>query len=128
MKNQKVVLVDDNEEMFELYEHHFAQDALDWKVFRNGYDALDYLRESDDVDAVVLDLAMPTLDGLTVSQQIRFNENLHPERKPVKIAYFTAFDKTKAIEKVIEKENVEKYFIKPMPVSELIDKVKEWLN
>jgi CheY-like chemotaxis protein len=128
MKSHKVVLVDDNEEMTELYEHYFQQDALDWKVFRNGFDALDYLRERDDVDAVVLDLAMPTLDGLTVSQQIRINENTHPERKPVKIAYFTAYDKTRAIENIIEKERIEKYFVKPMPVDELISKVKEWLN
>jgi CheY-like chemotaxis protein len=128
MKSQKVILVDDNEEMTELYEHYFRSHALDWKVFKNGFEALDYLRDADDVAAVVLDLAMPTLDGLTVSQEIRRNENLRPERKPVKIAYFTAYDKTRAIEKVIERENIEKYFVKPMPVDELISKVKEWLN
>jgi two-component system, sensor histidine kinase and response regulator len=123
-----VLFIDDNEDMLDLYRECFKQGNLDWQVFQNGYDALDFLEKNAGVKAVVLDLMMPTVDGLAVSQEIRRNENLHPDREPVKIAYFTAYDKTKAIERVIEKENVEKYFVKPMAVEELISEVKSWIQ
>ncbi len=123
-----VIFVDDNEEMLNLYEACFRLEHLDWKAFQNGFEALDYLEKNEGVQAIILDLMMPTLDGLEISQQIRKNENLHPDRIPVKIAYFTAYDKTKAVERVIERENVEHYFVKPMAVDELISEVKSWLR
>lgn len=123
-----VLFIDDNEDVLNMYRTYFNMERLDWKAFQNGFEALDYLEKNEGIKAVILDLMMPTVDGLAITQEIRRNEQLHPERQPVKIAYFTAYGKSKAVERVIEKEKVERYFVKPMAVTELIAEVKEWIK
>jgi len=123
-----VILVDDSDDTANLFRYALESDKFDWKVFTNGFEAMDYLEKVDRVAAVILDLAMPTLDGLTIAQEIRLNEKLHGDREPVKIAFFTAYDKTKPIERVIEETNVERFFRKPMLPDKLASEVHEWLK
>lgn len=46
-------------------------------IVRNGVDVLEYI-ESGNYDAVILDIMMPELDGLSVIQRVRANKNNVP--------------------------------------------------
>ncbi len=129
MENGKeILLVDDDNDMTELYEMSLTPGEYDWKIFGNGFEALDYLQRNDGVVAVILDMAMPTLDGLEIAEQIRRNEELHPYRQPVRLAFLTAFNETDAAIRIADKANVEMHWTKPMDSYELKERVAEWLK
>ena len=127
----KVLLVDDQPDTRKLTEVYFQNEPdVEFVSLASGAEALTYLSENDtDVDAVLLDLAMPTLDGLTIAEEIRRNENLHPRGKPVKLAFFTARSIDPPIERVKEQCNVERIFLKPVDnIPKFVEDVKRLAN
>jgi CheY-like chemotaxis protein len=123
-----ILLVDDNEDFKTIYEAAFRHHGIDLKVCLSGGEALKYLESCEACDAVILDLSMPIQDGLTIAEEIRFNESLHPEKKPVRLAFFTARNIDGAIRRIAERTNVERVFQKPIDPYVLISRIKEWLG
>lgn len=126
---KKVFIVDDNLDYKEINEIIFKDSPCDLTVMTSGAEILTYLTKNGGAaDAVILDLSMPTLDGLTVAQEIRRNEELHPEKTPVKLAFFTARQIDEPIMRVAKQTNVEKIFNKPVDPFGFVEEVEEWLQ
>jgi len=77
----------------------------------NGIEALDILKDRD-VDIILLDLAMPAMDGIKTSRQI---QNFHPK---VKVIVYTGYEDTKLV-KDLSKYNIMGYLYKSSPSENL---------
>lgn len=125
-----ILLVDDDEETLHIVTFMLFDIGFGVVGMTDGGKALEFLKNHQGkVDAVVLDLSLPVLDGLTVAEQIRFNEETF-RLPPVPIAFYTGHHQQEggATERVAAKCNVEKIFHKPDDTPELGEKIKEWLE
>jgi DNA-binding response OmpR family regulator len=66
----RVLIVDDDARLFELLHSYLAQNGIGAESARDGQVAL-HLLESGGFDAVLLDVMMPGMDGLSVLRKIR---------------------------------------------------------
>lgn len=126
-----IVLVDDEETSlhlttWQLYEAGFAVAG-----FTTGAAALEFLknRAPGVVKAVLLDLSLPVLDGLTIAEQIRLNEKTF-RREPVPLAFYTAYAQTPggATERVAQKCQVDHIWHKIDDTDQLPELVRQWIN
>ncbi len=69
MQPRKVLVVDDSKLMHKMYEVMLRQYALVYAS--DGRQALERLREHEDVDLVLLDVNMPNMNGLEFLAQLR---------------------------------------------------------
>jgi carbon storage regulator CsrA len=72
-KTQRALLVEDDSTQRELLAGFLRQSGLNVDTARDGSDALDYLGSHEKPDFVLLDMAMPRVDGPTVVRKIRSN-------------------------------------------------------
>lgn len=66
----KLLLVDDDEFLLDMYSLKFKEAGYNIDVATSGQDALDKLGK-DSYDVILLDVVMPTLDGFEVLTRIR---------------------------------------------------------
>lgn len=69
MQPRKVLVVDDSKLMHKMYEVMLRQYVLVYAS--DGRQALERLREHEDVDLVLLDINMPNMNGLEFLDQLR---------------------------------------------------------
>jgi type II secretory ATPase GspE/PulE/Tfp pilus assembly ATPase PilB-like protein/CheY-like chemotaxis protein len=67
----RILLVDDDQDARVLMRTLLERDGYEVEEAEDGYKAIDILKEDQEFNLVVLDLAMPGLDGRQVLQQIR---------------------------------------------------------
>jgi carbon storage regulator CsrA len=70
-RKQKALLVEDDRNQRELLAAFLRQSGLDVDTAGDGSDALEYLRCHSKPDVVLLDMALPRVDGPTVVRQLR---------------------------------------------------------
>lgn len=114
-----IVVVDDEQRMLELIEIFLYPHDITCKTFTNGKDALRYLR-ANEVDAVLLDVMMPGLNGFEVCQAIR-------QFSRVPIIMLTAKSEK---QDVIEGLNIgaDDYITKPFDEDELVARLQALLR
>lgn len=66
-----VLIVDDNEDLRDLIKATLGLSIYDIGVAANGQEALSYLQNVRVPDLIILDVAMPVMDGLQFLQKIR---------------------------------------------------------
>lgn len=131
---KRIMFVDDDLDSLEMYELAAAVPDTIIAIKRGALSALRFLNELNyDVDAVILDLSMPDMDGLTLTQQIRRNENLRSKQRPIQIYWFTGwpFDENNPDDPITLAKNeckVSRVFTKPHDATEIIYEVKRCLN
>ena len=76
-KKYTVFLVDDDKFLLEMYRKKFQQYGAEVEVAVGSEEALTKLREGAKPDILILDIIMPTMDGLELLAAIR-KENLAP--------------------------------------------------
>lgn len=124
--NRKIVICDDNEDVKRAYELAFANSDFDLTFFTSSLEALSYLY-TNKADAVLIDLAMPEMDGLTLAKEIRLNEKKSDGHR-ARLAWFTGRDIGKVENRVAAKYDVEEAFKKPTDPLSLIHEIKAWLS
>jgi CheY-like chemotaxis protein len=127
----RIMIVDDDLDELPLYE--MIGDIPDTLItIRNGgLSALRFLDNLNyDVDAVVLDLSMPDKDGLSVTREIRGQENIRSKGNPIEIFWLTgvAVEDDPTLMEAKDKYGVKEVFTKPVYPDEVVWKVKEHLN
>ena len=76
-KNKKVLIVDDDRFLLNMYSIKFKKSGFDVDTASSGADALNKLRGDSVPDIILLDLVMPVMDGCELLQNIR-KEKLVP--------------------------------------------------
>lgn len=124
----KVLIVDDQQDIRELYCYLFEESGVTVRCLDSGTDAIEWLAQSDNSARVVLlDLSMPALDGLTVAEEIRRNEEIGRFRH-VEIAFLTGRNIDGAIERVAEKCSVRKIFSKTDAPEDVVAEIIGWMQ
>lgn len=126
MAYYRIFLVDDEEEVRKAIIKKIAWEDLGFQVIgdaENGEEALEKI-ELLEPDAVITDIRMPYMDGLTLTERIR---QKYPS---MKVLIFSGFDDFEYAQQAI-KLNVTEYILKPVNVeelSEILSRVKTNLD
>jgi CheY-like chemotaxis protein len=76
-KQHKIMIIDDDELLLNLYKKKLEQEGHEVNTLTSGEKALNLLRENYNPDIILLDIIMPSPDGLEILETIR-KENLVP--------------------------------------------------
>lgn len=118
----KLLIADDNKEFCQLL-RDFVEEKADFEIvgsLHNGNQVLDYLRENETPDVLVLDLIMPHLDGIGVLEGLH-EENLIGD---MKIIALTAMGHDKIMKTVLNL-GVHYYIMKPFDLAKLLQRIKQ---
>jgi signal transduction histidine kinase len=90
LKGMKVLLAEDNELNMEIAEELLAEQGIDVTPAENGKIAVELYEQSDPgtFDAILMDVMMPVMDGLTAAKTIR--ASFRPDAKTIPILAMTA--------------------------------------
>lgn len=113
----KVLLVDDEEEFVENLSQRLEIRGLKVTAATRGEDAVS-LADNQNFDAIVLDLAMPGMDGLETLKKIRAK---HPDAE---IIMLTGHGSVKASVEAM-KLGAEDFLEKPVDLNELLKKISQ---
>jgi DNA-binding response OmpR family regulator len=113
-----VLVVDDNESLRELYEMELRDEGHEITLAEDGYKALQCMADCRP-DLILLDVAMPKMDGLQCMREIR---NKH---EAVPIILHTAFAH---FEKDPLTYSANAYVVKSGDLTELKARIRELLN
>ena len=80
VENKKILLVDDDEFLLDMYSLKFREAGFEVEIARGGEAALGILRQGATPDIVLLDIVMPSIDGFEFLR-IADKENLKKEAK-----------------------------------------------
>jgi two-component system, OmpR family, response regulator MprA len=120
MSEPAVLLVDDDARILRMLERTLAAEGYDVSVAADGGSALVHV-ERTLPDLIVLDVAMPGLDGLAVTRRLR------AKRLPVPILLLTARDALQ--ERVAGLDaGADDYLVKPFEIAELMARVRALLR
>jgi DNA-binding response OmpR family regulator len=112
----RVLLIDDDARLFELLSTYLEQNGVTVKGARDGKQGLQMLEEGG-VDAVLLDVMMPGIDGLEVCKRIRAKNNNVP------VLMLTA--KGDETDRVVGLEiGADDYIAKPFSPRELLARIR----
>ena len=116
---QKILIVDDDENIAELISLYLMKECFDTKIVSNGEDALSAF-ETYQPNLVLLDLMLPGVDGFEICREVRSQKN------------------TPIIMVSAKKDDIDKirglglgaddYMTKPFSPSELVARVKAHLS
>src|SRR5262249_42460516 len=115
----RVLIVDDDARLFELLSSYFGQNDVSALHASDGQSALALL-DSEAFDAVLLDVMMPNMDGLTVLRKVR-------ERSSIPVIMLTA--KGDETDRVVGLElGADDYLPKPFAPRELLARLRAVLR
>ena len=115
MNKQKILIVDDDENIAELISLYLMKECFDTKMVHDGEKAI-VAFETYQPNLILLDLMLPGIDGYQVCREIR-------KRSNVPIIMLSA--KGEVFDKVLGLElGADDYMIKPFDAKELVARVK----
>ena len=121
-KNIKIMLVDDDHFLLDIYSLKFKTQGLNIVTADGSSEALEKIRNGDNPDIILLDIIMPTMDGLELLKIIR-DEKLVPLAVIIMLT-----NQSDEMEKAKEL-GVDGYIIKATSIpSEVVSQVMEIYN
>ena len=94
------------------------------KALQIGHDGIEFLKKAGDIDAVLMDVMMPGMDGYETTQAIR---KLGGSFKDLPIIAVTAKAMKGDREKCLA-AGASDYITKPVNVDQLISLLRVWIN
>jgi DNA-binding response OmpR family regulator len=117
--NQKILVVDDEETIREVVRRYLEREGFIVREAADGYEALDSIRE-EPPDLIVLDLMLPGIDGLSLTQHIR-------QDRHIPIIMLTA--KGEASDRIRGLDSgADDYMAKPFSPQEVVSRVRAVLR
>ncbi len=119
MKNNKILVVDDEKNICELLRLYLEKDGYEVIMAHNGLDAVE-LQKKENPALVLLDILMPKLDGWEVCRRIR-------ARSKVPVIMLTA--KGETFDKIMGLDlGADDYIVKPFDAKEVVARVRAVLR
>jgi two-component system phosphate regulon response regulator PhoB len=122
MSKEKILVVEDDEDILELIDYNLAKEGYDVRKVMSGEEAL-AIERKEKPDLVILDLMLPGLDGLEVCRKLRGN----PEGRHVPIIMVTAKGEESDIVAGLEL-GADDYVVKPFSPKVLIARIRNVLR
>ena len=125
MENIDILITDDNKEFCQLLGEFLEVDG-DFNVVEMLYDGeqvLEYIKNNENPDVLILDLIMPHLDGIGVLEELNSQDLIDD----MKIIALTAMGHDKIMKTVIEL-GVDYYIMKPFDLDKLKERIKQLLQ
>ena len=121
MEKKKILIVDDDKFLLDMYSVKFREDDFDVEIGVGGEEALNKLRGGLNPDVVLLDIVMPGVDGFACLETIQ-KENL---RGNSVIVVLSNQGQDEEIERA-KKLGADEYIIKASAIpSEVLEQVKK---
>lgn len=120
---KKVLIVDDNKNQ-QFYLTHFLIKYFDCKTLTadNGEEGLELIQK-EHPDLILLDIAMPIMDGIKMLENLRFDE-----KKPfIPVIIMTALDEKSTLLKLLAL-GISDYISKPLSVFSMYNKFERFLQ
>ncbi|OGL42242.1 MAG: two-component system response regulator [Candidatus Schekmanbacteria bacterium RBG_13_48_7] len=117
MPGEKVLLVDDEEEFTSVLSERMESRGLNVDIADSGISALDKVHEHP-YDVIILDLAMPGMDGIETLKRIR---ELNPDLQVILLTGHATLEK--GVEAV--KLGAMDFLEKPADIQQLMQKIKD---
>ena len=117
---KRILVVEDDRDIAQLVELHLRDMGAEVTLAHDGADALT-LAQNGNFDLLILDIMLPSLDGLEICRRIRSSERYTP------ILMLTA--RSSEVDRIIGLElGADDYLTKPFSIRELIARVKALLR
>lgn len=119
----KIMIVEDQTLVGESLKLLLEVEGYVVEYFHNGYEALDYLREKNDINLILLDIVMPKISGLEVCEIIRDELLL----KSLPIIFITG---AKGVDDIVNgfKVGANDFVVKPFVNDELLARINNQFN
>lgn len=128
----RVLILDDDETTLGLLRIAFGKMPFETVLVDRGIDALvaifEAYRDDRPFDILVLDCALPRIDGFTVAKMVRLLETTDITFRRAKIGFFSAFSETVEQSTLLAEVGAEAYWRKPEDVTDLPYLVASWLK
>ena len=115
-KKQKILIVDDEEQIVTAYGDHFAREGYEIGKAYDGAEALEKVKEFTP-DIILLDILMPKLDGLSALKQLKKD----PETRDIPVIILTNLDQKEDVLKGVQEGGI-LYFVKARTSLEVLSK------
>lgn len=123
MEKKKVLIVEDDNFVAEVYSTKLLEMGHDVRIARNGEEGLDSVKE-DSPDLILLDIVMPVMDGGEMFEELKKN----PKWKNIPVILLTNVGEKDSVEKFRE-AGVKDYIIKShFTPAEVIEKIETALG
>jgi len=122
MSNEKILIVEDDEDIVELVRYNLAKDGFKPRAVTKGEEAIQML-QNESFDLVLLDLMLPGIDGLEVCRRIRAMDRM----RSVSIIMLTAKGEESDIVTGLEL-GADDYIVKPFSPRVVIARVRSVLR
>lgn len=116
----KVLLVDDEEDFTNALSKRLEARNLKVKTVNRGEDAINMVNEHS-FDAIILDLAMPGMDGLETLQKIKAS---HPDAEIIMLTGHASVENSVKAMKIGAEDLLEK----PVDIADLLNKIENAHN
>ncbi len=119
-QNLKVLAVDDDMINLKLLKSMLMKTGNVAEVIeaRNGADAVNVLKERNDIDIILLDIIMPVMGGIEMLKVVRADENLH--QLPIIVLTTDETKKNEALE-----AGANGFLMKPVRAADVAQKISE---
>ena len=118
----KILLCDDDSMTLRALEFTFKKDGFEILKAPNGRDGQKILKENSDIDALITDIYMPSINGLELVTYVR-----NTLQRDIPIVVLSRVNVEDTIQYAYElKANA--YLTKPVNLEEISNKVKQLLN
>ena len=124
MAIKKILLVDDEPDNIEASKIVLEDEGYEVIVAHSGEKALKILKETPNIDLVLIDFFMPDMNGGELAKKIRADEKF----KDLKLAFLTVASKQDIL-KVIDTAKLEiaDHIPKPYKVEDFLERIKKLL-
>lgn len=123
MEQRKILLVDDDKDLCELYKTTLGAEGFKVKIAENGEQALaEIMKEKPDL--VILDIMMPKIHGIDTLDILKAT----PETKDIKILVLSALSDQKMIKRAKDFGAIDYIVKSEVDMSSMINRIKEILE
>ncbi len=109
MNQNLICIVDDNDDIREIYRMKFEVEGFETVTAANGEQALEIARTKNP-SAILLDIQMPVMDGLEVLGHLKAD----PELKKIPVVILSNIDSEDTFQKVSDLGSAEYYLVKSL--------------